>query len=58
MIDVSFQLKGSALTVVVLALVEYDPKTLAIELKEKIDQAPHFFCELAGAHQFRAVGKT
>jgi len=43
MIDVSFQLKGSALTVVVLALVEYDPKTLAIELKEKIDQAPHFF---------------
>ena len=43
MIDVSFQLKGSALTVVVLALVEYDPKTLATELKEKIDQAPHFF---------------
>ena len=43
MIDVSFQLKGSALTVVVLALVEYDPKTLAAELKEKIDQAPHFF---------------
>ena len=43
MIDVSFQLKGSALTVVVLALVEYDPKTLAVELKEKIDQAPHFF---------------
>jgi septum site-determining protein MinC len=43
MIDVSFQLKGSALTVVVLALVEYDPDTLAIELKEKIDQAPHFF---------------
>lgn len=43
MIDVSFQLKGSALTVVVLALVEYDAKTLAAELKEKIDQAPHFF---------------
>ncbi|RYZ98650.1 MAG: septum site-determining protein MinC, partial [Moraxellaceae bacterium] len=43
MIDVSFQLKGSALTVVVLALVEYDPDTLAVELKEKIDQAPHFF---------------
>ena len=43
MIDVSFQLKGSALTVVVLALVEYDPNSLAIELKEKIDQAPHFF---------------
>lgn len=43
MIDVSFQLKGSALTVVVLALVEYDPETLAKELKEKIDQAPHFF---------------
>ena len=43
MIDVSFQLKGSALTVVVLALVEYDPETLAVELKEKIDQAPHFF---------------
>ncbi|GGY74497.1 putative septum site-determining protein MinC [Cellvibrio zantedeschiae] len=43
MIDVSFQLKGSALTVVVLALVEYNPDTLAVELKEKIDQAPHFF---------------
>jgi septum site-determining protein MinC len=43
MIDVSFQLKGSALTVVVLALVDYDPATLASELKEKIDQAPHFF---------------
>lgn len=43
MIDVSFQLKGSALTVVVLALVEYNPETLAAELKEKIDQAPHFF---------------
>jgi len=43
MIDVSFQLKGSALTVVVLALVEYDPKILAADLKEKIDQAPHFF---------------
>lgn len=43
MIDVSFQLKGSALTVVVLALVDYDPTTLAAELKEKIDQAPHFF---------------
>ena len=43
MIDVSFQLKGSALTVVVLALVDYDPNTLAAELKEKIDQAPHFF---------------
>ncbi len=43
MIDVSFQLKGSALTVVVLALIDYNPKTLAAELKEKIDQAPHFF---------------
>jgi len=43
MIDVSFQLKGSALTVVILALVEYNPETLAAELKEKIDQAPHFF---------------
>lgn len=43
MIDVSFQLKGSALTVVVLALIDYNPKTLAAELKEKIDQAPQFF---------------
>ncbi len=43
MIDVSFQLKGSALTVVVLALIDYNPKTLVAELKEKIDQAPHFF---------------
>ncbi len=43
MIDVSFQLKGSALTVVILALNDYNPKTLEAELKEKIDQAPHFF---------------
>lgn len=43
MIDVSFQLKGSALTIVVLALIEYDPETLAAELKDKIDQAPQFF---------------
>ena len=43
MIDVSFQLKGSALTVVILALVEYNQDTFAAELKEKIDQAPHFF---------------
>jgi septum site-determining protein MinC len=28
---------------VVLALVEYNPKTLAAELSEKIEQAPHFF---------------
>lgn len=43
MIDVSFQLKGSAISVVVLALVHYDPTALARELKEKIDQAPQFF---------------
>jgi len=43
MIDVSFQLKGSALTVVVLALIEYNPETFAAELKDKIDQAPQFF---------------
>jgi septum site-determining protein MinC len=43
MIEVSFQLKGSAISVVVLALVQYDPAALAQELKEKIDQAPQFF---------------
>ncbi len=43
MIDVNFQLKGSALTVVVLAIVRYESKTLLAELKEKIDQAPQFF---------------
>lgn len=43
MIDVSFQLKGSAISVVVLALVRYDPAILAQELQEKIDQAPQFF---------------
>jgi septum site-determining protein MinC len=43
MLDVNFQLKGSAITVVVLALVRYDAKTFAPELKEKIDQAPQFF---------------
>ena len=43
MIDVSFQLKGGDLTVVVLALIDYNPETLAAELKDKIDQAPQFF---------------
>lgn len=43
MIDVSFQLKGSALTVVVLALVQYNPETFTADLKDKIDGAPHFF---------------
>lgn len=43
MIDVNFQLKGSALTVVVLAIVRYQPTELLAQLKEKIDQAPQFF---------------
>lgn len=43
MIDVNFQLKGSAITVVVLAIIHYDPKSLMDELKEKIAQAPQFF---------------
>jgi septum site-determining protein MinC len=43
MIDVSFQLKGSAISVVVLAIIHYEPAALAQELKEKIDQAPQFF---------------
>lgn len=43
MIDVNFQLKGSALTVVVLAIVRYQPTELLVQLKEKIDQAPQFF---------------
>lgn len=43
MIDVSFQLKGSAITVVVLALIEYEPELLRRQLQEKIDQAPQFF---------------
>ncbi len=43
MIDVNFQLKGSALTVVVLAIVRYEPTELSAQLKEKIDQAPQFF---------------
>lgn len=43
MIDVSFQLKGSALSVVVLALIDYDPAALRQQLQEKIDQAPQFF---------------
>ena len=67
MIDVSFQLKGSALTVVVLALIDYNPKTLAAELKEKIDQAPQFFVnspvlisleKLANPEQCAALIKT
>lgn len=43
MIEVNFQLKGSALTVVVLAVVHYEPTELLAQLKEKIDQAPQFF---------------
>lgn len=43
MIDVNFQLKGSAVTVVVLAIVRYEPKSLLADLKEKIVQAPQFF---------------
>lgn len=43
MIDVNFQLKGSAVTVVVLAIVRYEPTSLLAELKEKIVQAPQFF---------------
>jgi septum site-determining protein MinC len=43
MIEVNFQLKGSAITVVVLAIVTYEPKALLAQLKEKIDQAPQFF---------------
>lgn len=43
MVEVSFQLKGSALTVVVLALLDFKPGQLEVELKEKIEQAPHFF---------------
>lgn len=43
MIDVDFQLKGSAVTVVILALTRFDPQLLPDQLKEKIDQAPQFF---------------
>ncbi len=43
MIDLSFQLKGSAVTVVVLALVEFKPDSLKKELQAKIDQSPQFF---------------
>ncbi len=41
--DVEFQLKGSAITLVVLAITRYNAKNLARELQEKIDQAPQFF---------------
>jgi len=41
--DVEFQLKGSAITLVVLAITRYNAKGLARELQEKIDQAPQFF---------------
>src|SRR5690606_30058620 len=35
--------KGSAISVVVLALIDYDPASLRQQLQEKIDQAPQFF---------------
>ncbi len=43
MTDVSFQLKGSTVSVVVLALTDYQPEALRRELQAKIDQAPQFF---------------
>jgi septum site-determining protein MinC len=43
MIEVNFQLKGSAVTVVVLAITRYEPESLLAQLQEKIDQAPQFF---------------
>lgn len=43
MIEVNFQLKGSAVTVVVLAITRYEPESLVVQLREKIDQAPQFF---------------
>lgn len=43
MIEVNFQLKGSAVTVVVLAITRYEPESLVAQLQEKIDQAPQFF---------------
>lgn len=43
MLDVEFQLKGTAITLVVLALTRYNVKGLREQLKEKIDQAPQFF---------------
>ena len=42
MLEVSFQLKGSVVTIVVLELRHYD-ETLADQLKAKIDAAPQFF---------------
>ncbi len=43
MSDQDFQLKGSAITLVVLAITRYNAKHLRQELQEKIDQAPQFF---------------
>lgn len=43
MLDVEFQLKGSAITLVVLALGRYNAQGLREQLKEKITQAPQFF---------------
>lgn len=43
MTDVDFQLKGSAVTVVVMSLYAFSAERLRHQLKEKIEQAPHFF---------------
>ncbi len=43
MSDQDFQLKGSAITLVVLAITRYNAKHLRQELQKKIDQAPQFF---------------
>lgn len=41
--DVEFQLKGTAITLVVLAISRYNATGLREQLKEKIEQAPQFF---------------
>lgn len=41
--DASFQLKGSAVSVIVLELYHYTAASFADQLGEKVRQAPQFF---------------
>ncbi|MCV6590893.1 MAG: septum site-determining protein MinC [Marinobacterium sp.] len=41
--DVSFQLKGSAVSIVVLELYQFEAATFAQQLRDKVLQAPQFF---------------
>ncbi|MBY4678453.1 septum site-determining protein MinC [Marinobacterium arenosum] len=45
MSDLSFQLKGSVVSIIILELYQFTPAGFADQLRAKIDQAPQFFAQ-------------